>query len=253
MSITRRQQVAEIEGKAVYVITDVAFIPLATRTEAGHAIKQAIEKLDRQHAAQDDNDVDSSENEQKPHGVEESQSRSHDRWSEQADGSSVDDHPSAQSVKTGTSVAEDVLGRRGAYGRFAERWFSKQGWGVERRRTQGMSPAQVPKDEQDPPTAKSKEPVAKDVHGKETLKLSEGNPAKSDRDHLATLTLLPKLLQSTRMLLTSRSLFFSYDVDITRRVGSSVSVDAHSSLPNAVDPLVSGPKFCSRFHKLHII
>lgn len=36
-----------------------------------------------------------------------------------------------------SNVAQDVLARKGQYGRFAERWFSKKGWSTEKRRAQG--------------------------------------------------------------------------------------------------------------------
>jgi len=38
-----------------------------------------------------------------------------------------------------SSIAEDVIGKKGVYGRFAERWFSKRGWQVDRNRLQGLS------------------------------------------------------------------------------------------------------------------
>lgn len=39
--------------------------------------------------------------------------------------------------RTTSNVAQDVLTRKGQYGRFAERWFSRKGWSTEKRRAQG--------------------------------------------------------------------------------------------------------------------
>ena len=37
-----------------------------------------------------------------------------------------------------TSIAEDVIDKKGVYGRFADKWFSKRGWNVEKRRALGQ-------------------------------------------------------------------------------------------------------------------
>lgn len=52
-------------------------------------------------------------------------------------------------------------------------------------------------------------------------------------------TLLPKFLRTTRMLLDSRSFFFSYDLDITRRLGNQNTKSSELPLHKSVDPLVS--------------
>lgn len=54
-----------------------------------------------------------------------------------------------------------------------------------------------------------------------------------------TDTLLPKLLRTTKVLLASRSFFFSYDYDITRRLGSQGAYNRDIPLHRIVDPLVS--------------
>ena len=51
--------------------------------------------------------------------------------------------------------------------------------------------------------------------------------------------LLPKLLRTTRVLLTSNSFFYSYDMDITRRLGSTSTKASDLPLYKSVDPLVS--------------
>lgn len=51
--------------------------------------------------------------------------------------------------------------------------------------------------------------------------------------------LVPKLLRTTRMLLSSRSFFYSYDLDITRRLGGEIIKNPEIPLSKSVDPLVS--------------
>ena len=261
MSITRRQQIAEIRGAPIYVVTDVALLPLATRAEAIHAIKQVSDNLKQQPTAHDDSHDETSEEEHNNHEVD--QADTYDRGTQKTDSSSpASDSPlAAKLIKHGTSVAEDVIGRKGAYGRFAENWFSKQGWSVERRRTQGMSAAQGKKDTHDESETATKKFASEKGHDVNT---SPGNKARSpgfsDQDRTATLTLLPKLLRSTRMLLTSRSFFFSYDHDITRKFGGPNTDDPYLPLCKSVDPLVRkrissffvGENFGVHIPKLHV-
>lgn len=172
-----------------------------------------------------------------------------------------------------STVGEDVIGRKGLYGRFAEKWFSKRGWTEERRKSEGLSPGERPaaavqkidvghavgdregvditKPENRP--APSGEEEGKVVDGaadskgvvqkqkKEQVVEEAVEAVKEDVAH----NLTPKLLNTTRLLLGgSRSFYFSYDWDITR----SWSTQRHSknkSLPlwKLVDPLVSFPPF----------
>ena len=59
----------------------------------------------------------------------------------------------------------------------------------------------------------------------------------ADSVHGVANALLPKLLRTTRMLLSSRSFFFSYDLDITRQVGNQMKVPPQLPLHKSVDPL----------------
>lgn len=69
--------------------------------------------------------------------------------------------------------------------------------------------------------------------GPQYAKLTYNNLGSRDGTTDAANTLLPKLLRTTRMLLTSRSFFFSYEFDITRRLGegnTSSEVPLHKSV-----------------------
>ena len=130
-----------------------------------------------------------------------------------------------------SNVAEDVIGKKGQYGRFAERWFSKKGWGVDKRRMQGMSTENIEK-------ASSSEDGSRMVKPEPcNLGLSEQNTGSIGHTQVVAHTLLPKLLRTTRTLLGSRSFFYSYDLDITRRIGHQVHKSSELPLHKSVDPL----------------
>lgn len=143
----------------------------------------------------------------------------------------------------GPSIGEDVIGRKGVYGRLAERWFSKRGWTADHRRAEGMSSdeggdttavnASLPEEGVDTRSLDSK-PAPNAPGGDGVGEIAE-EVVKEDVAH----NLMPKLLNTTRLLLGSRSLFFSYDWDITR-AWSTRRHSADSSLPlhKLVDPLV---------------
>lgn len=151
-------------------------------------------------------------------------------------------------------MAQDVIGRRGQYGRFAERWFSKKGWSTERRRNLGMSTDNegsagssimqtVDSREQSHVDSaletSSRNKIALVESGVEpegwTSPMNKANKL-GTRD--VAYALLPKLLQTSKLLLSSRSFFFSYTCDITRRLGGSDGVKSDIPLHKTVDPLV---------------
>ena len=170
-------------------------------------------------------------------------------------GSSPEDGPpSSRPVspdRSTNNVIEDVIGKKGQYGRFAERWFSRKGWTTEKRRAQGMSTA-----DEEPRSASTQDalqnpdatndaaatPVDLNSSGQTTKRDKEKQRNESPPDNQTANvvnTLLPKLLRTTRMLLSSRSFFFSYDLDITRRLGNQNTKSSELSLHKSVDLLVS--------------
>lgn len=236
ISITRREQVAQIHGKAIYMITEVALTPLSSQREASVSIVQTANALQGHvdgETSESDSDVD----------AEEESVANDDVDDDDAPGELGGGRPVLPTKKS--SVAEDVMARRGGYGRFAQKWFSKNGWTADRRRNLGLSSGDT--DTAEPPKSPSletmKEPasqedpdtaaVAGDSQQTEVQKADEGA-------RKASASLLPKLLRTTSLLFgSSGSFFFSYDYDITRNVRSRNS-DKHGSgrpLCQEVDPL----------------
>lgn len=259
VAISRRELVAQVRGKPIYVITDVALIPLASQAEANEAIAQTRESLKRHRGSENDDEDSESDTDT---GSDTDTSSDHFTIDE-----SLPDTPPPEADKNATvatalgrrtSVAQDVIGRKGVYGRFAQRWFSKKGWSAEGRRMQGMtsdedlarrpqstSPARAPQDEPAAAAATAASPVSPPASGSDaTMKPAQelgGNlPKTSDNN---TGTLLPKILKTTKLYFSSKSFFFSYDHDLSRSLGKQT--ETHSSLPlfKLYDPLVSSQCF----------
>lgn len=250
----RREQVAHVRGYPIYVVTDVALIPLSSQSEATRAINQGKESLKRsgQQGApspdSDTSDESDSHNEAGQHGHDDEASLFSADVSTKEDLSATRPLPSARS----SSVAEDVIDKKGQYGRFAERWFSKKGWTTEKRRAQGMSVDGVEKmgtssvqvmgvNDQSPLAATTHDgaEISDRTPNLETPNQAPESDVSGSPSANITNTLLPKLLRTTRMLLVSRSFFFSYELDITRRLGTHDTRGSAIPLHKSVDPLVS--------------
>ena len=232
--ITGRKQVAQIWGKPIYVITGVTLIPLSSFSEARDAIentRKALESGDGNHAgAAADSDTTDDEAEHVDHVA----------------AADIHEDPKIpMKEKTSAlpasnedqSIAKDVISKRGAYGRFAERWFSKKGWNVERRKSQGLS-TNVSEVQNTGQLERSGLETKESSISKEDLTSSDSSTAQGSQESGIIATLIPKLLRTARLLLNSQSFYFSYDHDITHRVGSGPSRDEDIPLHRKADPMV---------------
>ncbi|KAH7407485.1 SacI homology domain-containing protein [Cadophora sp. MPI-SDFR-AT-0126] len=222
ITIIKRQQVAQIEGKAVYCITDVALTPLSSKTEAERSIastRTLLQRTDGEHSL-DESDTDGEEA-----GL--SARNSDDVEDDSMPTSSV---TTPQPHRRTTSVAEDVIARKGGYGRFAQKWFSKKGWTADQRRNLGMTSAESN-------IASLDVPSPADFHA---------NPAelpvpndRSREDSIDVIqSLLPKVLRTTQILFgSSQSFFFSYDYDLTRSFANRATSNNNRPLHTRVDPI----------------
>ncbi|KAA8894626.1 SacI homology domain-containing protein [Sphaerosporella brunnea] len=243
IAITGREQVAAMRGlHPVYVITNVALIPLSSRKNAAQAIDKAVATMSQ--CAADSSDE----------GAEETDAED--------EGANVEDEVQDEIGEVGkvavekkptSSIGEDVIGRKGAYGRFAARWFSKRGWTVDRRRSEGMSaePVQdlesrMPENQSAPANeGEAEAKLADEKTDEETKRKPEESKEQKTEEvveavkETVTHSLTPKLLNTTKLLLAqSRSFYFSYEWDITRSWGTE-QTDGNSDLPlfKVVDPL----------------
>ncbi|KAI9766931.1 MAG: hypothetical protein M1840_006228 [Geoglossum simile] len=249
--VSRRQQVAQIRGKPVFVITEVALIPLASQAKAGAAIIEARDAVQRHHQART---IEAGES------IEYSDSSAEEDISTVGNCEFSDDDlsfPAPPELLSGatrpgpsqrrTSIAEDVIGRKGLYGRFAEKWFSKREWNAEKMRMQGMSTGENVKPELLPnrdATTLNPIDIGRD-EGTDRITQSENMGQNGGRfveadgvADSAASTLLPKLLRTTKLLLgSSRGFFYSYEHDITRSLKTQDANASGLPLHKVVDPL----------------
>jgi len=212
VTITRRQQVAQIFGFPIYVVTDVAVTPCHSRADAEESIKRtAIHLRGRSAQAASDGEESSDEEVEIPSGTSD----------DIDDAAAAEEEPRPQPQSKRSSVAEDVMRRRGSYGRFAQSWFSRSGWTMDQRRIMGMSVSSPDAD-----AADSTDSTASSI-AKVPIKDGMAEP-------VPVSALLPKLLRTVKVLFgSSRSFYFSYDIDLTR------SLAQDSFVPKTDAPLSS--------------
>lgn len=236
-------------------MTDVAIVPLSSEDDAHQAISQARERVRKQTAAAGDHanpESDSSDYDEDIVLSDDDLYNSDDAAARRASHTPPRSPAlDAKGHERKTSVAVDVIGRKGIYGRFADRWFSQRGWTVEKRRLEGMSAEIVPTlavsdVDGDVPRAAGTPSVVLSTSRSErepspAQKRAPESSEKPDETHQdsITSTLLPKLLRTTRMLFGSGNFFFSYECDITRSPAASTVQSSSLPLHQVVDTLVS--------------
>ena len=248
IAITRREQVAQIFGKPIYVVTDVVLVLLSSQSAAEKGIAAAV----RQRETAADTDEDSSDTES---AVEESDDVHSAEDAHEAPSPSDDVRTKSDKDDTTatTNIAEDVFARRGPYGKFASQWLTKKGWSLPGMRASSRVLKAIPKPDlitnsasiQRPTTSSTTQETNPNQIDSPALEHTlESKPSRQDEDVASpsereyTLPLLPKLLRSTRLILSSRSFFFSYDFNITRHMGDPSTLPSKPLLHEDIDPLV---------------
>ena len=250
ITISRRQQVAQIFGKPVYVVTGVSVIPLGSQAEAQLAINHVKKstKKNKDPKEQEDDDLV---------GDSDSDTLSIDGTLE--DHHSVDSSKDVPAPRRGRpsvdlgefGVAQNVIEKKGAYGRFTDKWFSKRGWTTGSRRnlghdtsvelTENSSLDDIPeitgdeklKDDQASSTQTNEEQTASDVPKDAAADLSS-----LEQERLTT-SLIPKLVQTTKLLLGSRIFYYSYEQDLTNGDFGQRKVPMDIALYKQANPEVS--------------
>ncbi|KAH8434234.1 SacI domain protein [Aspergillus melleus] len=237
ISITQRQQVAQIHGKPIYAITDVAVIPTSSQIDARQAIAQAKEHL-KEETGQDDISSDDLSDAETDGGA--------------TDISSVPVSPIRESFhargQSVNSIAEDVLGKKVRFGRYAANWLSRKTLGLPGLGTVGQDTSEILLGDMKGAGAKRDSPEVSSGNEEQTpTPTPETNvidyaapeaPGTSPSVPDPTVGLLPKLLRYTKLLFGSHNFFFAYDHDLTRHVGAQeASRTDHLPLHKAVDEL----------------
>ncbi|TLD06792.1 hypothetical protein E2P81_ATG10394, partial [Venturia nashicola] len=235
ISITQREQVANIRGKPIYSIKDVILIPLSSQADAESAILGANTALKqgKQTSAEDTEESDIEDDAETGSVNDETPDRAAEAL--QAPDSTV--------LKKSTTFVKDVVQDKGRYGRFANRWFSKSGWAASGRKRQGMSEEEKLTAEQ---AREADKVLPSDEQASQTIEVPEVNevpPAqestketqKSPKASSTIESLTPRILRSARMYFSASSFFFSYDHDLS----TSLQTSSTSTLPlwKRFDPL----------------
>jgi hypothetical protein len=235
VSITQRQQVAQIQGRPVYAVTNVAIIPISSQADANRAIAQA-----RKEVSQGDPDLNSDSEDDIPDHVTD-HAETEIGSAPTSPGRQATFHTRGASVG---SIAEDVIGKRVPFGRFAANWLSRRNLGLPRPGAIGQDVPESPFDETSSPgtatpDAESKEDEAVEAalpeDQKDDVKLGERDD-RPQSDQAAEL--LPKLLKYTKLLFASHNFFFAYNYDLTRPFNAQGARTEQLPLHKAVDPLV---------------
>ena len=202
------------------MIKEVSIFPLSSQADAEKAIVQANENAAKVRTTESDSDTSGDES---------------DGYSSLEEREDQDETPSevkkSSHSNSRSSIAEDVIGRKGQYGRFATQWFSRAGWSQERKRTLGMSSEEVDHLENSAHSDETEE--GKVRTSEETI----ARPQSEVQTTTSTFDLMPKLLKTTKALFNSKSFFFSYDINITRRLGANSTLWSKPPTRETVDPL----------------
>ena len=248
ISICGREQVAQVRGKPIYKITDIALIPLASQSEADQAITSTRGRLHRHSKARgiEEDDTDSESDDDAPSVTDSLVEETTHNHAEIKDPVTGQRGPAEKR----SSVAEDVMQKKGVYGRFADKWFSRKGWSSESRRTQGLSSEEdlaaktVPKDvDSTGPTEEADASRSDDIPNTEkptsdSVKPSDISKALENDKDATTISLLPRVLQTTKMYFSSGNFFYSYDYDLSHDIGTQPE-NASVPLFKQYNPLVS--------------
>ncbi|RMD40777.1 hypothetical protein DV735_g4379, partial [Chaetothyriales sp. CBS 134920] len=222
VAITQREQVAQIFGKPVYVVTDVALLPLSSQRDAAKAIVSAKRSSAAAEEATDSDYSSDSESD----GGEYSGGRS-SVSSSLPDDSKDCALPAAPNNKAelGPGIAQDVYNKRAHFGTFATQWFSRRGWSASAAPDAASSSS-------DASTAPAENKTANAAEQAPTTAIPPPEGSGSVR------ALTPNILRNARLILGSRSFFFSYEFDLTRRIsllhGGAAEAPSRSRLDSFV-------------------
>lgn len=244
ITITKREQVAQLHSHPIYCITDVSLTPLTSYAAALASIKTTRASLAKAASIAPATKTDSTRTSLDT-DEEYSALGSDDVDDEEvlslAQLSLQNNLQTPKSVKRrSTTVVSDVFSKKGGYGKFARNWFGRTNSGGAVGLNAASASILDKKEAEEQSVAHAAEIAAPVpvVNGQISPVAGEARGEEEDKDgHVAAL--LPKLLRTTSLLFgSSRSFFFAYDYDITRAAGSSTNVtNGATSLHQQVDPL----------------
>lgn len=245
ISITKREQVAQLNSHPIYCITDVSLTPLTSYAAALSSIKSTQSSLAKSASNAPATKTDSTRTSLDT-DEEYSALGSDDVDDEEvlslAQLSLQNNLQTPKSVKRrSTKVVSDVFSKKGGYGKFARNWFGRTNSGGAVGLNAASASSLDKKEAGEESVAHAAEIAAPVpvIDGQITPVAGNDRSEEEDKDgHVAAL--LPKLLRTTSLLFgSSRSFFFAYDYDITRAAGSAKrnATNGNTPLYQQVDPL----------------
>ncbi|KAH9906631.1 SacI homology domain-containing protein [Xylariomycetidae sp. FL2044] len=225
ISITGRRQVAHVRGFPVYVVTEVALTPCTNQKEAETAVAHTAQ-LQRASAEDSVDDSDTESEIEVPLAA----GNDADDPDSSSDRESLAGKGTTQAAKGNSNIAEDVIKYKGSYGRFAQRWFGNRGWMMDQKHNVGMSAAGSDS-ASDTRKKKDEQPTDEELSKTVVREKVEVPPRPTSGE-----SLLPKLLRMAHIWFgTSKSFYFSYDIDLTRAVAGRLE-SPNAPLYQTADP-----------------
>ena len=242
-------------------MTGVSVIPLGSQAEAqlaiNHVKKSTKKNKDSKEQEEDDLGGDSDSDTLSMDGTLE------DHHSVDSSKEIPEPRRGRPSVDLGEfGVAQNVIEKKGAYGRFTDKWFSKRGWTTGSRRNLGHDTSVELKDNsplddipENTGNEKLKDDQLSSTQTNEDQTASDNVPkdAAADLSSLEqerlTTSLTPKLVQTTKLLLGSRIFYYSYEQDLTNGDFGQRKVPLDIALYKQASPEVSTS--CNRSAECH--
>ena len=229
IAVSKREQVAQLFGRPIYVIRDVAIVPLNSQQDAARALRNAA--VSNHDHTNDSSDSDSD--------MQPDEGRGKLDFEPSNGASDPPDSSSPPKAAPSSRIAEEVFTKRGQYGRFASQWFSRRGWGPEMKPEEGLgaklADSRIEGASQSTTTAADGQWSEPSQASRITSGPDQGEESIPEVPE-APKAFLPKVLKTTKLLLSSGCFYFSYDYDLTTRLSVSSSLPSADSQP---DPMVS--------------
>ena len=215
IAITKRKEVARIFDKPIFLVTDVALLPLSSQSDASAAIKAASETSEGGDTSESGlSDSDDDHNAKKAADI--------------ASTPGDDVRPFSNRNASNTSVAEEVARGTVTFGRFASQWFS--------RRKSTTAETSSKNERSEPRPAEEGDQVVEDIKAANQKKAAasqqQSGTASEQAQSIATINLTPRILRTTKMLFTSGSYFYSHDIDLTRSFKDTKHIVCVPELPS---------------------
>ncbi|KAK6419052.1 hypothetical protein LTR95_017115, partial [Oleoguttula sp. CCFEE 5521] len=229
LCITQREEVAQIRGKPIYVITDVTLVPLDSQDEAAKAVQSAAHLQSQGNTAvHEDSDHEESEEGDVADINEETSAET---------GAALEAPEQATEVskKEPASILKNVVQNTGKYGKFAGKWFSRTPPATKPTQ-EPATLKEAPKEAQTDDTRATAEPAESGEAATEVPSKSDtGNDTNTTTHKSNVATLTPRILRSAKLFFSSRSFYFSYGYDLSARFAEESALSTSSPLQKRFD------------------